>query len=368
MKNIVNVGTHVSAPSPPSVFVSWHGYPKVEISPVFSLEDPTVSDSPTAWLNMDIDTIIRIRSYTLRPYYRLSVSTARDPPRPLLNLHDGLLCKEPVKGEAILQRRPNMRIEFGHEIAPIGPKAPAKKAELESGTADKRVEKTYYDDMLAEDAIWYLYREGIDPHRIANYLSAGMLGESRRRRLVPTRWAITAVDSAICKRMMAQVKQFSLISSFLLFHSALFDNHFYIIFAPAPWSFELLEAWCPGSLWATSSTPIIVSDWEGFKGRKDYASNVGGSYYASRLAVLEKLVEMKRQAMAIILREVQEGYYAPLGVWQVRENVRHALKTKPHVFDDLRELLNHIHLRIPIEQWIKHSVLLQRLLYQQSLL
>lgn len=49
------------------------------------------------------------------------------------------------------------------------------------------------------------------------------------------------------------------------------------------------------------------------------------------MAVLEALERERRQAGAIILREAYAGY-VPLGVFNVRENVRNAMHQKPLEF------------------------------------
>ena len=57
------------------------------------------------------------------------------------------------------------------------------------------------------------------------------------------------------------------------------------------------------------------------------------------MAVLEALEKEGKQAGAIILREARQGYI-PLGVFNVRENVRHAMGSVPREFNGLPELLN----------------------------
>ncbi|MCJ7450432.1 MAG: hypothetical protein MUP58_01695, partial [Candidatus Nanohaloarchaeota archaeon QJJ-9] len=65
------------------------------------------------------------------------------------------------------------------------------------------------------------------------------------------------------------------------------------------------------------------------EGRTSYAEETAGGYYAARLGVLEKLRKKQRQAKALVLREVTDEYWAPLGVWVVRETVREALEKEP---------------------------------------
>ena len=130
-----------------------------------------------------------------------------------------------------------------------------------------------------------------------------------------------------------------------------------------------MEAWYPGTIWNPNDrVTIILSDWERYNGRTTYAG-IGGCYYSARLAVAEKLNSEHRQATAIVLREVRPGYIMPVGVWQVRENVRHALKNKPMKFSTLSEALNWIggRLHIPLEKWIEYSILLKSLIYQKRI-
>ena len=166
----------------------------------------------------------------------------------------------------------------------------------------------------------------------------------------------------ISNYLLSEVTSYLPVEKILLFHSHLYDNHFFIFFVPGPWGFELVEVWAPYSFWSSGKL-IILSDGEIGRKRRRYAENVGGSYYATRLAVLEKLREMKRIATVLVLREVREGYYAPLGVWQVRENVRNALRSRPLEFSSLKEALEYAYenlgMRIKPEEWRERSTLLK---------
>ena len=130
-----------------------------------------------------------------------------------------------------------------------------------------------------------------------------------------------------------------------------------------------MEAWYPGTAWNPSGQNIIMfSDWEGYEGRTTYA-NIGGCYYSARLAVGEWLVKERRQASAIVLREAHPGYIMPVGVWQVRENVRNAMRKKPLKYNTLNEALERVasQFQIPIEIWIGRSRLLQDALHQRKI-
>ncbi|MEM2583158.1 MAG: hypothetical protein QW519_02190, partial [Candidatus Thermoplasmatota archaeon] len=103
-------------------------------------------------------------------------------------------------------------------------------------------------------------------------------------------------------------------------------------------------------------------------GRSSYAS-IGGCYYAARLASAELLKKERKQAGVIVLREIHPGYIMPVGVWNVRENVRFALRKECKKFSDAREAILFISslLHIPIKRWIESSELLKNLLMQKKL-
>jgi hypothetical protein len=187
--------------------------------------------------------------------------------------------------------------------------------------------------------------------------------------LVPTRWSITAVDSIISKDMMERIKSFSEVNEYRVYESSYLDNRFEVLMMPGAWSYEAMEAWYPGTVWNPSGTHVVMfSDWEGFDGRTTYAS-IGGCYYAARLAVGELLAKERRQASVVVLREAHPGYIMPVGVWQVRENVRNAVRQEPLKYNTLEEALARIASRfqIPLERWVERSKLLQDALFQRRI-
>jgi len=221
----------------------------------------------------------------------------------------------------------------------------------------RKVDQIVLDrDVPAEVAAAELYSAGIGVDHLSRLLSIGLLG--RRRRLVPTRWSITASDDMIGKSLKDMVLDFPEVKGYYLFSGEGLGNHFEIFLSPQPFSFELIEIWRPHSLWAEEG--FIGRDGEGARPKKDYSPLAGG-YYAARLAVLERLLRWGRQAGVLAVREVSEEYWAPLGVWLVREVARKAMSSSPLHFDTLssaREILAS-HLRTPAASWLRKSVLLR---------
>jgi hypothetical protein len=76
-----------------------------------------------------------------------------------------------------------------------------------------------------------------------------------------------------------------------------------------------------------------------------------------------------RQAGIVIVREAHPGYIMPIGVWNVRESVRKALKEPYKKFDTLQKSLIYISekMDIPLKRWIKNSAVLKRNLFQKRL-
>ena len=85
------------------------------------------------------------------------------------------------------------------------------------------------------------------------------------------------------------------------------------------------------------------------------------------MAVLEELSKEKKQAAAIILSEAYQGYI-PLGVFNVRENIRSAMSQPYREFEDMKASLAYIatNLKLPLQKFIKRSDLLKELLQSRQ--
>jgi len=69
-----------------------------------------------------------------------------------------------------------------------------------------------------------------------------------------------------------------------------------------------------------------------------------------------------RQAAVLALREISDAYFAPLGVWVVREVARKAMSSQPMRLGSLPEALAEMHRRIktPAVQWHQSVELLKK--------
>ncbi|MFQ6011892.1 MAG: hypothetical protein ACE5KG_06945, partial [Nitrososphaerales archaeon] len=259
---------------------------------------------------------------------------------------------------------------FDESTLPFGPSAPLESFESSNITVDGRIEKAYYDsDLKTKNAIISLYRNNVLISRIQKALSTGNLGTLNSRKIVPTRWSITAVDDTISLDLIEEIKQYPTIDEFRVYHLKHLDNIYVTIFLPHLWEFEWIEAWFPNTKWnKTNYNPSIIGDHEGYSRRKTYA-RVGGCYYSTRLSTAEALNREKRQAGAILLREIHPGYSMPVGVWNVRESIREQLRHKPMVFDNLPEALDYSFSKLTIhrDRWISNSTLIKDNLLQKRI-
>jgi DNA repair protein NreA len=372
LKSAPLMGEDIAGMSPPSVFIGRIGYPNVYAGPLVPPvhEDTGIYDLPEHWFGKSMDEIVGFRSLLVRGKHRVNVTKFMDAGKILDQTRELALADSCVDIELNLTKKPRGSIFLDDDIQPFGPSAPIRDLHVGNALYDDKIEKAYYDtDLKATNAVLELFNRGVMVSKIQKAFSVGAFGVEKNRRLVPTRWSITAVDDIISKNLREKVKTFPEINEFRVYESIYMDNVFEILMIPQQYSYESMEAWYPGTVWnPTGKSIAIYSDWEGNSGRTTYAQ-IGGCYYSARLATCEQLVRERRQATVIVLREARPGYIMPIGVWQVRENVRNAMHQKPFLFKSLAESLQFISGRfeIPIQRWILQSELLKKALFQKKI-
>ncbi|MFX0003500.1 MAG: hypothetical protein ACFE9C_05535 [Candidatus Hodarchaeota archaeon] len=341
--------------SPPGFFVGHFSYPNVYLGPLvpfqefetgLEISDYHLLDAPELWFGKPMVDIIRYRSSLVRSNFKINVNIGRKSrkntpsqktQRFLQTSQELSMAARPVDTETKLQKM-NIRMMMDNHALPMGPSGMTEKIEITENTkVHPQVDYCVSDtDLRASEAVsQYLYFKGNVPEStIERIFSAGLLGETEKRRIVPTRWTITAVDDIISKALIEEIKKFPEINDYQIFEASYLDNHFKILLFPGKFIYEMNEVWAPNTLWNISLDgrnrdlkPQIMTDFEFYNGRKSYASNITGAYYAARKSVCEYLYKIKRQARVLIFREVSGGYVVPLGVWVIRETVNNAMFT-----------------------------------------
>ncbi len=323
-----------------NLFVGSYGYPNVSLGPLVSEKE--YLNTPKLY-NLDYKDVIEYMSSQVRGKQFRHINSRME-----TEMTEIALSTKPVDVEIGFTRTPDTEIKFSSITQPVIVGAPIKYLkEVGNPKIPGLVDELMEEKVKSTNAIAELFEKGYDNYYITNLLSSGTLGKNPH--IVPTRWSITATDDTLAKIMRNKIHDYKTISDIYVFHSEKFMNHFEILLLPGTWQFENFEAWAPGSTWAVNARePVITEEYEGYHGRTKYANKQAGGYYASRFAVLEYLYKLKRQAIVVVIREVKEGYMYPLGVWEVRENVRNALKSKPIKFSTKRDALDNINSRLTL--------------------
>lgn len=360
----VDVGRELDGSTPPSVFIGSWNYPKVYAGPMISpvQGDTAIMDNPESWIenNKTQEDIIGYRLNLVRGKLTNKVTDLDN--SFVEKLQDISLASTSINSEAEFDSKPR-GLSFNEQHTPHGPSALIEKFDIESVRWDRELEKAYYDsDLKAADAVIHLHDKEVPFSSIQKAFSVGTMGIGDNRRMVPTRWSITACDSTIGNRLLREVRNYDVIDTHRVYEYNSLNNYYAVLLLPQEWQFEWMEAF----LHVMGREELIFSDYENNGGKKGY-SRVGGCYYTSKMAVLEELARVRKQAAAIILREAYQGYI-PLGVFNVRENIRNAMNQPYREFEDLKTSLAYIstNLRLPLEKFIKDSDLLKELLQSRQ--
>ncbi len=337
--------------SPPSVFIgSKLRYPLVNVgilSPLEKDEDAWVYDSPDYWAkkNFRIRDVLGLRENLLNSRFQTKVkdvriSNGKSNQKFVQIAQELAIASKPVDVEIELRRKIAPGLKRDKVLLPQGMRAPLKKARITSNVkVHRKLDKVMNDEIKAVEGITELYKSKFDEYVLSKILSVGVLGLKKDKKLVPTRWSITAIDDMIGKQLLEKIRSYKWIENHELFFGEFMGNAYLIMFFPNVWSYELFELYLPGSSWNPGNEIKAATDFESFSGRKTYASNTSGGYYAARLPILEYLTKIKRQASVLAIRLELPSYWASLGVWVVRESVRKALKNKKFEFTEINEVI-----------------------------
>jgi len=340
--------------SSPSVFIGSFGYPDLQGGPLL-IND---SDNPPDWIsrNLGMEDIVGIRARTIRGNAGLHAVAA--------NLQEIALSSIPLDVDVLFAKPVVFSLNFDGTVAPVGLTGPVKHMDvIGSARVERAVDRITSDaDIGAADACVALMDADIDVYQITKLMTAGLLG--RRRKFVPTRWAITAVDDTLSQQLKKEIARFPPLEEIRLFDGEIYGNRILCIFVPGDWKYEMIEIWQKRTLWA-GDEEVIVQDREGIT-KKGY-SPISGAYYSARLAACEYLTGVRRCARVIIIRSISGDYWAPLGTWVIREATRKAMNAPSLVCPSLDMAVNEVSARLGSGSWLGHSTLVPELKTQRTL-
>ena len=323
-------------------FVGRYGYPNINVgimAPPEQNEEAWIYDAPKHWSaeNYEIPKIVDFRSSLLNSRQNLNIRKRLK----FLDLsQDIAMSSKPVDVDIELFEKPVFRLNLDSHMAPTGANAKLKKISItENPKIHTKVYKVFEDiDLKANDAMNYLYENKFDENFLSRILSVGTLGLKKDRKLVPTKWSIVAVDSAIANNLISKIKNYDT-SSYFAYFGGYLGNYFLVLMFSEIWSYELFETYIPPNC-NFNSDLRSTTDHEDYYGRKNYAEETAGGYSA-RIGILEKLNELKKQSSVLTLRFITDEYSMPLGVWAVREATRKAVNNKPIEFSSKELMLDY---------------------------
>lgn len=367
--------------SPPSVFIGSHLTQKILnvgiLSPPERLEQAWLYDAPKHWYNhnYNIDEIASLRASLINSRFKANILDVRKENKFLEIAKEIIMTLKPVDIEVNLEKKPQQNKTLDKIAFPSGPIAKLRNIKITSNTKiNQRLDKVYSDnDLKATEAINYLYKHNFDEHTLSKLLSLGIFGLKKNRRLVPTRWSIVASMDTISKHLLNDIKDFNSVDDYRLYTGNYFGNYYFIMFFPDIWSYELIEMYLPSSVWNFSGKIEVATDYESYRGRKDYAKNTVGGYYQSKFKILEHLKKIRRQASCLVIRFETPEYTKPLGVWVVGVAAENALENNYLQFNSLEEMLNYTknkiinRFRVDISKFLQNSILLKNLKTQTKL-
>jgi len=343
----------ISGSSPPSVFVGTYNYPKVNVGPMVPPihGDTEILDAPERWTGKSLDEIVNYRLNLVRGIQKVPVN---DPTgRYIENLQELAMSEHATDSDVQFTKATSAVGLLDGYNAPFGPIGEIKSAKFSNSPVERKIEKVYHDrDLLSNDAVLKLYNSGIDVSQIQKCFSIGMMG--KKRKLVPTRWSITATDDIISNDLVQQSLEFSVIDRYEVYHYEHLGNLFSVVLFPHRWLYEMIEAWYSNGVLG------FGSDHEGVKGI-DHPPEIAGAYYSAKLAVVEHLVVNELQSGALVLREIRPEYAIPIGVWQIREGVREAMKQQPVIASSFENALDVASKSMSIsrKEWLEHGSIVQ---------
>lgn len=349
-----------SGSTPPEIFVGKWNYPNVYTGILAPQEtgDTSIMSSPEEWHKNKL-AISDIMGYRNQLIYGRTQSNIKKLETKFLSVMKEVAMTHKSIATEFHLKKPVTANKEQDDRSPLIPKsAEIEKAELQENAPVKpKVDYLVNDkETKSSIAIQELHKANIQTSTIIKILSAGILGLKKNRKLVPTRWSITAVDDTISKNKLEKIKQYQEISEYQLFHSEYLGNHYEFLLIPDSFAFEVIEI--------SLKNPFSQGVWQDYEtifSRKKYADSVTGAYYANRLALTEYLESIKRQGTCLVFREIKPQYYAPCGVGILREASREAFKNKPILFNTLNEALQNIQTRLkqPVSNYTDKSVILK---------
>jgi DNA repair protein NreA len=376
IKNRKLIESKIDGTSPPAIFIgSKLEYPAVNVG-VLSTDTPKtnswVYNAPNHWSarGVGIEKIIELRKQLINSRIRTKVEAARGEENKIIRqIQEIGMASVQAEVEIGIRKKPTGKMTYDKEVLPMAKNATMANIKIINNTKiPQAVERVFTDKQLpSREAISYLYNKGFEEGALSQVLSIGVTGRGIKRKFVPTRNSITAIDDTIAKKLLEKIRDYTTVDKPRMYFGGHLGNYYLIMIMPEIYSYELFETRINRGRITEEAT-----DYEENRGRKEYANNTAGGYYAARLPIIQRLEREGKQAAIIALRFTTEEYHTPLGVWVCRNSVRKALEeereyeTKEEMIVQARKITKE-KLGVDAQELLQKSITLKKLKEQGKL-
>ena len=228
---IREINGEFNSATPPAVFVgSKLKYPAVNVgilSPPEKEENAWLFDAQNYWAEKEFNLtdVIKFRRSLINSRFKSNIhainSRKSEINKKFLEISQELsMATGSVDLELELKKKATIRLDFDKINMPQGPRAELKAVRLtENPKIPKKIDKIVSDiDLKSVNAINNLYKKQVNEHSLSKLLSMGMFGLKKDRRLVPTRWSITATDDIVGKNLLDKIRYYPHLEEYKVFY------------------------------------------------------------------------------------------------------------------------------------------------------
>ena len=223
--------TEFSGSSPPEIFVGKWNYPNVYTGILSPMEhgQTSIMSSPELWheRKLSIPSILSMRNKLIYGRTQSNIYKLND--KKFLSVMQEIAMTHKSVSTEFKLKKPVSKNPEQDSRTPIIPKAaPIESVRLqENAPVKKKIDYLVSDgELKSAPALVEMHKSGIENSSLIKILSAGLLGLTKNRKLVPTRWSITAVDDTLSKERLERIRYYQEISEFMVFTAEYLGNHY----------------------------------------------------------------------------------------------------------------------------------------------
>ncbi len=293
----------------------------------------SIYDHPESWRGFDRETVLSMRKHLYR--FVIPIDAREMQPEDYIHsLQTISLSVAPVAlGVEVSDLPPHRLHALGSQL-PSSPIVQATSLEILSHPEISRVaERICKKDIPASEGVWQLLGYDYSLEQVTRWMSLGMLGRKKNRRIIPLRSAFKAVIDAFIDRSVIEFVEKETTETVRLYIENTCGDSFIVLSRPGEPRVDYLSI---------ENTTDALARGVSLEGPGHVASDPKTSVYAdhARYSAYRHMNETKLKSHIIIFHYSQKPQNRMLGPWLVRAGVHDALQTSPVRIDDARRAVH----------------------------